>query len=143
MLTNVAFAVPGPVQGKGRARIVKIGGFSRMATPSKTVAYEGLIAMYAAQAMAGAAPFDVAMSIEVRVTVAVPASWSRRKREAALAGTLIPTSKPDMDNVLKSVGDGCNGVLWVDDRLISAVSMSRAFGVSPGLWVNVATMGAA
>ena len=48
----IAFTVPGAPQGKGRAKIVKIGGFSRMATPAKTVAYEGLVAHAAALAMA-------------------------------------------------------------------------------------------
>ncbi len=59
-MTGVSFTVPGEPQGKGRAKIVKVGGFSRMATPQKTVAYEGLIAHAAHQAMAGAAPVEFA-----------------------------------------------------------------------------------
>lgn len=139
-LTNVAFSVPGTPQGKGRARIVKIGGFSRMATPPKTVAYEGLIGWYATQAMAGAKPLDAAVAVMVAMVYPVPASWSRKKREAALLGTIVPTCKPDMDNVLKCVGDGGNGIVWADDRLIGKVAMSRSYGITPGLWVTVALL---
>jgi Holliday junction resolvase RusA-like endonuclease len=79
MITNVAFNVPGEPQGKGRAKIVKIGGFSRMATPEKTVAYEGLVAHVASQAMQGAKPFDGPCAVDVLATLPVPASWSKRK----------------------------------------------------------------
>lgn len=140
MSAAVAFTVPGPVQGKGRARIVKIGGFSRMATPQKTVAYEGLIAWAAKQAMAGAAPFDCAVSVSIMVNCTVPASWSRVKREVALAGARWPTSKPDLDNVAKSVGDGCNGVVWIDDRQIARLTIERRFALTPGLQVLVESL---
>ena len=56
MINAVAFTVPGEPQGKGRARVGTIGGHARMFTPAKTVAYEGLIAHAAAQAMGTGEP---------------------------------------------------------------------------------------
>lgn len=127
----IAFTIPGQPQGKGRAKVVKIGGFSRMATPAKTVAYEGLIA-HAAQAARGDAPLiEGAAAVELSLRCAVPASWSKRKQAQALLGEIRPTTKPDADNVLKAVLDGCNGVLWRDDVQVVDVVVRKHYDATP------------
>ena len=132
----VSFTVPGQPQGKGRAKIVKIGGFSRMATPGKTVAYEGLIAHAAQQAMAGRPPFDGPMAVTMLIDCQVPASWSARRQRLAIAGGLMPTTKPDKDNVIKAVYDGCNGVVWRDDvQVVDGVQRKR-YSATPGVRVE-------
>lgn len=143
MLTNIAFTIPGEPQGKGRAKIVKIGGFSRMATPAKTVAYEGLVAHAAQQAMAGAPPFIGPMALEVDAVFSVPASWSQKKRAQALAHYIRPTKKPDADNVLKAICDGMNGVVWRDDVQAVYTVVRKQYGDTPGVWVRVAALEAA
>ena len=140
MLTNIAFCVPGEPQGKGRAKIVKIGGFSRMATPAKTVAYEGLIAHAAQLAMRGAAPLDGDCRLEVDIICTVPASWSAKKRTQALAGSIRPAKKPDADNIVKAVCDGLNGVVWRDDVQAVEGSWRKVYGETPGLRVRVASL---
>jgi Holliday junction resolvase RusA-like endonuclease len=142
-ITNVAFIVPGEPQGKGRARIVKVAGFSRMATPAKTAAYEGLIALAAKQAMAGHAPLTGPCAIDVVAVCAVPASWSAKRRAAALAGQIRPTKKPDGDNVLKAVCDGINGVVWADDVQAVDQHISKVYGQRPELRVVVAAISGA
>ena len=49
-MNEIRFDVPGMPQGKGRPRAGKVAGKARLFTPEKTVAYEGLIALCAAQA---------------------------------------------------------------------------------------------
>lgn len=137
MLTNVAFVVPGEPQGKGRARIGKVAGQARMFTPAKTVAYEGLIAAQAYQAMRGSAPIAGPVALELELVHVMPASWSKKKR----AGTPVPQCKPDVDNVIKAVGDGGNGVLWMDDKQIAMVSARRLWGDRPEVRVRVAALG--
>jgi Holliday junction resolvase RusA-like endonuclease len=139
-MTNIAFIVPGEPQGKGRAKIVKIGGFSRMATPQKTVAYEGLVAHAAQQAMAGAAPLDDACRLELDIICTVPASWSQKKQRQALEGSIRPTKKPDADNVLKAICDGMNGVVWRDDVQAVDVLLRKRYGTTPCVRVRVATL---
>lgn len=140
MMTNIAFTVPGEPQGKGRAKVVKIGGFTRMATPQKTVAYEGLVAMAAREAMAGAAPLQGACVIEVEAVFAMPKSMSKRHRVEALAGRMRPTKKPDGDNVLKAVCDGINAVVWADDVQAVDARVIKRYGETPGVWVRVAAL---
>lgn len=127
----IAFTVPGQPQGKGRAKIVKIGGFSRMATPAKTVAYEGLIAHAAAIALAGRPMFDGPVRVVLEIDCQVPASWSQKKQRQALAGDLMPTTKPDVDNVVKAVFDGCNAVIWRDDVQVTDLVLRKRYSATP------------
>ena len=140
MMTNIAFTVPGEPQGKGRARVGTIGGHARMFTPAKTVAYEGLIAHAAQQAMRGAPPLECDCRLEVDIVCSVPASWSNRKRQQALAGFIRPAKKPDADNVVKAVCDGMNGVVWKDDVQAIEGSWRKTYGHTPGLHVRVAVV---
>lgn len=133
----IAFTVPGAPQGKGRAKIVKIGSFRRMATPAKTVAYEGLIAHAAQQAMAGAPLLEDAAACNVFIDSPVPSSWSAKKQRAALAGEVLPTTRPDADNVVKAVFDGCNGVLWRDDAQVVDLRVRKRYSAVPCVRVEV------
>lgn len=138
MINVVSFVVPGEPQGKGRARVGKVGGHARMFTPAKTVAYEGLIAMAAQQAMRGGAPLEGPLALSVEAVATIPASWSKKRRSEALAGLLRPTTKPDIDNIVKAVGDGANGVAWGDDRQIVQLTALKRYGERPELRVIVA-----
>lgn len=111
-----------------------------MFTPAKTVAYEGLVAHAAQQAMAGMALIGGACLVEMRITVPVPASWSKKKQADALAGRIFPTTKPDKDNVIKAIYDGCNGVVWRDDVQVVDGIQRKRYGAVPGVWVQVATL---
>lgn len=140
MINAVAFTVPGEPQGKGRARIGKVGGFSRMFTPAKTAAYEGLVAMAAQTAMGSARPFPGPLAVEIEAVHTVPASWSKKRRSEALAGLAQPTVKPDIDNIVKAIADGGNGVAWVDDKQIVRLLTLKRYGETPGVHVRVAEL---
>lgn len=135
MSRSVHFTVPGAPQGKGRGRIVRIAGQSRIATPAKTVAYEGLVAMAAQQAMAGEAPMAGPVRCVISVACAIPESWSKTKRRDAATGALLPAGKPDLDNVAKAILDGCNGVVWVDDKQVTSLEMRKRYSELPGVSV--------
>lgn len=136
---SIAFTVPGVPVGKGRPRM----GAGRMYTPGKTVAYEGLIAHAAQQAMGSAAPVEFACQVQMIITIPVPASWSKKKQTAALAGQVMPTKKPDTDNVVKAVFDGMNGVVWRDDVQAVDLFVRKRYGALPGVQVRVTRCGEA
>jgi Holliday junction resolvase RusA-like endonuclease len=134
---RVTFNVPGAPQGKGRARVGKVNGHARMFTPQKTVAYEGLIALAAQAAMAGQAPMSGPVAMHVGVRFPIPASWSLRKKAEALSGAVLPTGKPDLDNVIKAVGDACNGIVFGDDSAVVQVIAAKGYSDRPGVTVSV------
>lgn len=129
----IRFVVPGIPAGKGRPRISTRGGFARAFTPAKTVAYEGLIALAAADAMAGAAPITGPVSIEARAVFPIPSSWPKRRKAEAR----WHTGKPDGDNVLKALGDGLNGIVWKDDSQVASMRLTKVYGETPGLHVQI------
>lgn len=133
----VTFFVPGAPQGKGRPRVGKVRGHARMFTPPKTVAYEGVIALAAQQAMAGRALLSGPVGMNLFIDCPVPASWSKRKQGQALAGELMPTVKPDVDNVIKAVCDGINGVVWNDDVQVCDGRWRKRYSATPGVRVEV------
>ena len=76
----VEFTVPGEPQGKGRPRIGRVGNHARMFTPAKTVAYEGLVALAAQEAMAGRELLTGPVMIELEIFHGVPQSMSKTIR---------------------------------------------------------------
>ena len=137
----LTFTVPGTPIGKGRARATIAGGHARMYTPEKTVSYEGLVAHSAQVAMAGAPLIDGPASVLLEIVCQVPASWSQKKRRAALNGTVYPTTKPDIDNVEKAIFDGLNGVVWRDDVQVVEVAKRKRYGDVPGVRVTIIAIG--
>lgn len=128
MNDSVLVIIEGDPVGKGRPRASTIGGHARLYTPAKTKSYEATVKAEAAKSMSGRAPFDVPCMLELRIVLAVPASYSRKKREACLAGEILPTKKPDTDNVLKAICDAFNGVVWTDDVLATDFIIRKRFG---------------
>ena len=133
----VSFVVPGEAVGKGRPRVSTIGGHARMFTPTKTANYETLIAMAAQQAMNGRDLIAGPVMVEMKIVVSVAQSWSKKKTAEALQGLVMPTKKPDADNVLKAICDGINGIVFKDDVQVVNVSLSKRFGETPGVLVRV------
>lgn len=143
---TITITVPGIPQGKGRARSAtrrKKGGGSYIAhvTPQKTVNYESLVAIAAAQAMAGRAPLQGAVDVMIDIHVTPPGSWSVKKTQQALAGEIRPTTKPDIDNCVKALFDACNGICWGDDRQITSATIRKRYAVQPGVVMLVGEVG--
>lgn len=136
-LKPVQFLVPGDPVGKGRPRVSTIGGHARMFTPAKTASYEGLIAMTGTEAMAGRTLLEGAVMVEMRIVLPVPASKSKKFKAQALAGEIFPTKKPDMDNVIKAIYDGLNGVVWKDDVQVVDAFVRKRYGEVPGVHVRI------
>ena len=73
----------------------------------------------------------------LEVGVAVPDSWPMARKAEALAGRLMPATKPDCDNLAKTVLDALNGVLWLDDAQVVDLSVSKRYAAEPHTVVTV------
>lgn len=133
-MTEIVISLPGAPQGKGRPRFVRATGIAF--TPAKTRSYESLLQGAAIDAMNGIRPLDGPVAVAVLAYFPVPASWSKRKREAALSGTTRPAKKPDADNLLK-VLDSLNAVVFRDDAQIVDASVAKHYSDQPRLEVRV------
>jgi Holliday junction resolvase RusA-like endonuclease len=133
----IEIRVPGQPQGKGRARFARQGRFVRAYTPTKTVAYEGLIALAAEQVVGNRGQISGPVDLRIAAVFQIPKSWSKKRRLEASLAPEWHTGKPDSDNIMKAVGDGLNGIVWKDDSQIARCSLSKVYGETPGLLVTV------
>lgn len=136
---NLSFVVEGDPVPKARPRIVRIGKGVRAYTPSKTVNYEQLVGLRAMQAMRAAGKVVTLAGVAVTLAVAVvpPASWGKRKTAQAIAGEILPTAKPDIDNVAKSVLDGLNGIVYQDDKQVIELTVRKHYAATAAVQVHI------
>lgn len=136
----IHFVVPGNPVGKGRPRVATRGRFAQLYTPEKTASYESLVKMAGHRAMEGRAMVLDAVHVDLDICVPIPASWSQRKRDQALAGNVRPTTKPDIDNVEKAIFDGLNGITWKDDVQVVSVNKRKRYSATPGVEVCIRSL---
>lgn len=123
------FIVFGPVVAKQRPKFSRAGGFVRSYTPDKTVNYENLVKMSYYQEH-GNFMFDkdIPLKVIINIEKSIPKSFSNRKRELAINGFIRPLTRPDCDNVAKSITDALNGIAYHDDAQITDLEVYKRFG---------------
>lgn len=136
-MKSLSFTIPGAPRGKGRPRATRFGKGVRLYTDAKTASYEGLVALAAQTALADREPMAGPLCISVLVKLAVPQSASRKAREAMLSGVQPPAKKPDLDNIVKAVLDGCNGVAFGDDAQVCWINAGKIYAERPGVDVII------
>ena len=122
--TRLEFVIPGVPMAWARARTNGTTHFT--AAPQR--AYKRAAGLLAARAMAGRPGFVGAVAIALVAVFEPPASWSKKARAAALAGEVVPTVKPDWDNLGKLVSDAMNAVVYKDDAQIFEAHISKRYG---------------
>jgi Holliday junction resolvase RusA-like endonuclease len=137
----VSFTIPGQPVAKGRPRIGSRNGQAMMYAPEKTVNYEGVVKLFAAQAMRGRPLITGPVRLVMNVALQIPASWSGKKQRAARTGESLPTGKPDADNVIKMICDALNGVVWKDDSQVVNIDMCKRYSDEPSVRVRVHQIG--
>lgn len=149
MSKTISFFVPGLPVGKGRHRsaplmkngkpVIGKGGRPIIIHHSdpKTVQYENLVALIGREEMGGRNPFAGAIEITLRILLKIPKSMPKYKREKVAAGSLVPISKPDVDNVEKAICDALNHIVWIDDSQIVDVAKRKRFSEKPGVVVTI------
>lgn len=125
------FVVDGKPQGKARARTFynpKLGRVQSM-TPENTVLYENLVKQsFTQQADKDARWFNKEpLAMYITAYYPIPASTSKKNRQLMCTGVLMPTKKPDIDNIAKVICDALNGVAYGDDTQIIKLSMVKTY----------------
>jgi Holliday junction resolvase RusA-like endonuclease len=133
----VTFKVDANPVGKQRARYVKRGNFVQTYTPEKTRTYETLIKDAAIEAMGASEPLETPVNLYLYIRAPIPKSYSKKKIADCLNGFEKPIKKPDASNVLKSVEDAMNGVVYKDDTQIVNIHVTKVYSSQSGIDVCV------
>lgn len=132
---GLVFEVPGEVRGKGRPRFTKTG---HTYTDSETKAYEQKIIAYYRKALGGFRwPDGAFISVKVTAHYPIPKSATKAAVAAMQSGKMLPTRKPDIDNVLKIVLDALNGVAYKDDARVVCVEAEKVYSFTPKIVIEM------
>jgi Holliday junction resolvase RusA-like endonuclease len=137
MTFMVTFKLDADPVGKQRARYARRGNFVQTYTPDKTRNYEALLKDAAIEAMGSSEPLETPVSLYLYIRVPIPKSFSKKKVQEWLNGIEQPMKKPDSSNVLKSVEDAMNGVVYMDDCQIINHHITRVYSTLSGVDICV------
>lgn len=132
MMEIITFEIPGEPVAKGRPRF----GQGRTYTPEKTRQYEAKVKH---EAMKHAPENPLSGPLEVRLVFYRPmlSRFSRKKQKEAEDGLLRPTTRPDADNLAKSILDPMNGIIFEDDSQVVTLIAEKYYSTEPRVFVEI------
>lgn len=142
--------IPGEAVPKGRPRFARMGKFVRTITPERTVVFENKVAFMASEAVREfeaeqrrlgqserVFPTDETVRMTVTAGRALPESLSQVRVAMALSGEIHPTGRVDVDNLLKAIMDGLQGIVYKNDNLVVDVHVVKVFMEQPETVVEI------
>ena len=129
----ISFTVPGIPVPQGRPRVTRTG---HAYYDEKTKEYREKVKQCAEMAMENEKPLEGALALFVDCVMPIPSSWPMYKKQTAACGQWH-TSTKDTDNLIKSVADSCNGIIYEDDSQLSVVIGTKSYGSVPEAKVSV------
>lgn len=130
---TIVFVVTGEPKGKGRPRFTKTG---RVYTPAETANYERLVA-FNYDMKAQGYKFTSPVKVTIKAFHKPPKGKSKKVVGDMLAGHILPTKKPDADNVAKIILDGLNHVAWDDDTQVVEMTVMKGYNREPHVVVII------
>lgn len=133
----VRFRVPFAPTAWQRAGVRWTHQGPRHFTQEATREWEATVGLYARKAMAGLAPIQGPVELQLTFDLPIPLTWPQWKRAAAARGEIAATSKPDLDNLEKAVKDAMNGIAWGDDCQVVKTTKIKRYAMTPGVDVEL------
>lgn len=139
----VTFTVPGSPVPAARPRFARVGNHVRTYTPSSNVQFMEQV-RFAYTASYGDFLFDRGTPLLLIATfyVARPKGHYGTGRNADVlkpSAPALPTTRPDLSNLLKLFEDALNGYAFVDDSNLVDIHMRKRYGI-PRTEVELAAM---
>jgi len=75
--------------------------------------------------------------LQVDIIFIMPIPKNGRSQNRKVAAGEYQTTKPDIDNLQKSVFDAANQIIWEDDNQVCKVSAQKIYGDAPGIKMEV------
>lgn len=142
MTDFITIRITGHPVPQGRPRAVAFAGHARLYKPAKSRRWEQDARQEARIVMGDRKPFVGCLIVDLKSFIVPPMGWAAWKRDAALAGRIRPTSKPDVSNLLKAAEDALNGVVWLDDAQIVNAGASKHYAAQPEVQIVIRSVDA-
>ncbi|MDR1240299.1 MAG: RusA family crossover junction endodeoxyribonuclease [Oscillospiraceae bacterium] len=137
---KIKFTILGEPFGKERPRF-SVKGFKVFTyTPAKTSNYEKTIRKEFREKVGVSfkekIPLEVKITAYYRIPKHTPKDWVRKMN----ARLILPTKKPDLDNVVKVIFDALNGVCYYDDVQVCKLNIEKFYSTDPRVEVEIEDM---
>jgi len=133
-MNEIKFVVIGEPFGKKRPRARVMGKHASVYNDPANERYEMKVLNAFNQVYKGEFPmFDENAYIKatIKAVYSIPKSYSKSKTMSAKLGIILPTKKPDLDNIAKTILDGLNAYAYHDDAQVVKLSMEKVYGENP------------
>lgn len=117
---------------KGRPRFTKRG---HAYTPKKTADYEKKISDCWRWSFSDVMTGTLKISIDFYMPI--PKSMSKADKQRAIEKELMPSKKPDLDNLTKAVLDALNEVAYWDDKQITKMRVAKWYSTEPRIEITI------
>lgn len=134
------FVINGKPIAQARPQFTTHGGFSRAYDPAKSRRAKADVLGQVKMAMRTQSDFKpLENAIELNLTFyrPIPKGKSKKWRENAKKGVILPTSRPDVDNYAKLIKDALNGYLWRDDSQVTDLIARKRYSDTPRIEIEV------
>lgn len=134
---KLEFKVLGQVKAKQSVKFTKNGV---KYTPKDVVTYANWVRNSFIIAYPKHKPEDMEglyLTIGIFAYFKIPESFSKKKKELALAGIIRPAKKPDWDNISKNICDALNGIAYPDDKAIIAGCVFKYYAESDYVKIDI------
>lgn len=128
-MNEIKFTIDGPVQAQQRPRFARRGQRVQTYDAKESRTYKAHVTRTASHYAPGEL-IDSAIELHVVIYRPLTSDIKRSKVQTAkaLTGERKPIKKPDIENLVKGIMDGCTGVLWVDDSLVTKLVAEKVYG---------------
>ena len=130
---KIDFEIPGKVQAKQRPRFN--GRFAY--TPKQTIEYENWIKTCYSMKYNQYAKLTGPLKVTIITYFAIPKSTSKKRAKQMLDYEILPTVKPDTDNIAKSILDSLNGIAYLDDKQVVNLQVEKYYAETSSVSVKI------
>lgn len=131
----IQFTIPGKIEPQARPRFDSRN--KRAYTTTKSSQFKRWVQAHA-ERHKPREPITEPLRLEVTVYMVPPKKYHTKPKQALIAsGQLLPTTKPDLDNLVKGIKDGITGIIWHDDAQIVELVVRKFYDMQPRAEVKI------
>ncbi len=128
MIKFTVYGTPKP-KGSTRAFIVKDRAHTTTANPNAKE-WQHLVAVSAQQHRPAGGPYQDAVKLYCHFYFTRPKSVSAKKRP-------YHTVKPDLDKLIRNIGDALKGIIYTEDARIVEITATKSYNSIPRVEIGV------
>lgn len=134
---KIEFVIPGVTQAQERPRFSRQGKNVKTYDAPKSKSYKDFVKLVAWQHKPSEL-ITTAIKLTANIYIMPPKKYhTGPKRVLIERDELRPTTKPDLDNLIKGIKDGCSKIIWHDDSQIVDMVVHKFYSEQPRAEVTI------